>query len=235
MPDEKPTSKSDSFIQKKIGPFPLWGWAAIGGAAIGVLFIVRRQQAGATGTYTPGQTATAGGLGVTSTDPLTISELTAQLAQLNSNLVSASSPVSGGGNTPLNRADWFFTGDSWRYAPGGDSSQSFNLGGYQYTLLPNAAAASAAAAAGQQIFFFPEPGANPIAGAVPGVTGSGYVRTLLSSIGAQSIVSGTAGSGTSTSMITAPGGPAFQFVPGIPVGGVPAVSPVPVPARPLSG
>lgn len=81
------------------------------------------------------------------------------------------------GNTKFSPGDWKFVVNSYEYAPGGDASQSFNLGGYTYTFLPNDQAARAAAMAGQTLYWFPGPGQNPIPGAVPGVTGAGYVRS----------------------------------------------------------
>lgn len=91
MPEEGSSSSSKNIVTQKVGPFPLWGWAAIAGAAIGVLMIVRRQS----GTsYTPGQTPTvsAGGLGVTSADPLTAQQLLDQMSTLTTALQSTVNP-----------------------------------------------------------------------------------------------------------------------------------------------
>jgi hypothetical protein len=83
-------------------------------------------------------------------------------------------------NTPINPADWKFIGNSWLYAPNGDTTRSFVLNGMQYTFLPNVQAALAALSAGQTLWWFPEPGAAPQPGAIPGTTGAGYVATPIS-------------------------------------------------------
>lgn len=96
MPEE-PTGKTggSTFIQKKIGPLPLWAWVAVGASALGVLYIMRRQSSGvAAGTQAVG----SAGLGVTQADPLTMQQLTQQLGNLTSTLQQQLTP---GGGSPM--------------------------------------------------------------------------------------------------------------------------------------
>src|SRR5215472_9359028 len=82
MADEN--SPGGSFITRKMGPFPLWGWAVIAGAAFGVLFIVRRQSSGYPTQGTPA--VGSAGLGVTQADPLTAQQLLMQMGSLTTTL-----------------------------------------------------------------------------------------------------------------------------------------------------
>jgi hypothetical protein len=84
--DEKPSEKSTkgNFITKKLGPLPLWAWAAIAAGSLGALYILHR---GGSGTTAAGSMAgQPGSAGVTSGDPLTLSQLSQELATLNHTL-----------------------------------------------------------------------------------------------------------------------------------------------------
>lgn len=95
--DNSPTPSTNktgsSFIQKKVGPFPMWAWVVIGGAAIGI-YILIRSRGSSTGTSTVGtQAGGSVGTGVTSTDPLTADQLLQQMQQLSGQIGQTSSSV----------------------------------------------------------------------------------------------------------------------------------------------
>jgi hypothetical protein len=90
--DEQPTSTKGNFITKKLGPLPLWAWAAIAAGSLGALYILHRGSSGSTAGTMAGQPGSAG---VTSGDPLTLSQLSQELATLNTTL-QGQLPTQGG-------------------------------------------------------------------------------------------------------------------------------------------
>ena len=102
MPEDTPTSTrapGGSFIQKKAGPFPLWGWAVIIGAAFGVVYIVRKR--GTTYPSAVGQMSGASsGTGVLSGDPLTLGALSQAMNNLASSLAQFQPPPTTAVNPP---------------------------------------------------------------------------------------------------------------------------------------
>lgn len=81
MPDKAPNSASGKGLQRRLGPLPIWGWAAAGAGAYGVWYLYSRHQANlaATGQTSGGTSpyATAGGLPI---DPNTGQTYASELA-----------------------------------------------------------------------------------------------------------------------------------------------------------
>src|SRR5207253_5564681 len=139
-------------LTKKVGPLPVWGWAAAGGGLVSVLYLSRK---GASSSSAAGQSGQQPNVPyVPSPIIVTPGNMPNSVSSVNPPAPAAAASVP---DTPFRMSDWVAFQGTWEYKPNGQYG-TYVKNGIAYSHIANASQVTSVQGSGGQVYYFPAPG-----------------------------------------------------------------------------